>query len=103
MSTWTRVRGDVNDTVVVQLNGADNLNGVIDAKAYVRYGNRSDELAATVLDSTARTVTVDLSPWLETAAAGQWDIEYQLTFGDGRVRTWPESRTDKIIVRDELG
>ena len=108
MTTWNRVNGDVNDTIVAQLAGVANLTGVTAVEAHVWpvTGGAAVTLTAAVTDATNRYVTVQLGAgggWLPSAAAGPWNIEYQTTWSGGAIITWPEkgSPPDQIIVRQQ--
>lgn len=104
--TWTRVQGDENDTLVVTLNGVDSLEPVTEVVARVSQRTSTDpatELTATVSDPVAREVTVQLSPWLDTANPDVWKMEVQATFISGESLTWPASAPATITVRRQLG
>ena len=104
MTEYHRVRGDVNDSLVIELRGVDSLATVISVEAHVSYGGANPTtLPAAVESATLRTVRIDLSAWLPTATAGAWDLETQPVFGDGSSPTFPSKGTDKIIVRAPLG
>lgn len=103
MTTWHRVIGDTNDTIVATLNGVTSLSGVSAVEAHVWYGGSSPAtLTAVVTDAAACTVTVSLASWISTAAAGAWALEIQTT-ASGVIRTWPEKGTDTIEVRAQVG
>lgn len=98
-AAWKRVQGDVNDTLVAQLDGVASLSAVTSIEAHVwRSGVAPTTLTATVLDATNRTVTVNLSPWLATATATVWNIEIQATSG-ATVQTWPNGTPATLSVR----
>jgi hypothetical protein len=102
MTSWNRVQGDIGDTVVVTLGGVADLTAVDTIVAHIKRGDTIEELDATVTSAVNRTVTVELGAadgWLATAAPGRWRIEYQATFLDGSVLTWPDDQPDTIIVR----
>jgi hypothetical protein len=92
-ANWDRVQGDVNDTLVARLDGVANLTGVSTIVGHVwQRGVTSVNLTATVLDATARTVTVQLSPWLNSATPGVWKFELQATWTAGPVTvTWRDA------------
>ena len=97
---WYRVVGDTNDTLVARLDGVADLVGVTAIEAHVwRPGVAPTTLTAVVTDTTARTVTVSLSPWIVTAAATNWNLEIQATFPGGVVRSWPAERPGELILR----
>lgn len=105
MTTWNKVAGDIGDTIIVDLGGIANLTAVTDVEAHVwKQGTDPAVLDATVLDSDECTITVELGDgtgWLATATQGRWSLEYQLTFGDGSVLTWPQMKPDLLIVRSD--
>jgi hypothetical protein len=104
---WKRVAGDVDDTIVPQLGGIVNLDAVASVEAHVWTSATRVNLSAAVTDSAARTITVELGDetgWLATQApvvATKWQVEYELTFLDGSVKTWPEGSPDLIEVRPQ--
>lgn len=100
---WTRVRGDVNDTITAQIGGVDDLNAVTNVTARVwRKGVTPIALTGTVLDAAERTITVNLSTWLSSTSlvTGQWWIDFKLHFGADQ-RTWPSGAPAQIVVRSE--
>lgn len=107
MTLWKRVAGDVDDTIVAQLGGIDNLDTVASVEAHVWTLSSRANLTAAVADSAARTITVELGDetgWLATQApivATKWQVEYEVTFLDGSVKTWPEGPPDVIEVRPQ--
>ncbi len=99
---WYRVVGDTNDTLVAQLLGVADLVGVTAIEAHVwRPGVAATTLTTAVTDATARTVTVNLTPWIATAAASNWNLEIQVTFTGGLVRSWPAERPGELILRTQ--
>ena len=100
----TAVSGDVGDYRLVTLNGIDDLDAITALEAHVWNTDVAPvTLTATVDDSTARRIRVELggsSGWLATAARGRYHIEYELTFGS-TVLTWPGGDPDQIDVRAE--
>lgn len=101
--SWDRVQGDINDTLVAQLDGVVDLAGVSAIVGHVwRPGTAATNLAASVLNAVDRTVTVELSPWLATATVGAWFFEIQATSGSLTV-TWPEASPAIIRVRAQGG
>jgi hypothetical protein len=103
MTTWNKVQGDVDDIITVTLGGIVDLNDVASLEAHVwRRQSSATTLPATVADATARTIVVNLGSadgWLATATPHDWMIEYELTFADGSVLTWPDEKPDTIKVR----
>ena len=101
MTRWNKVAGDVGDTLTVALGGVDNLDDASSVEAHVWSGSTATTLTAAVDDSAARTITVQLSPWLESATPARWSIEFEVAFSGGAVLTWPADRPDIIIVRQQ--
>ncbi len=98
---WQRVVGDTNDTFVARLDGIPDLTGVTAVEAHVWRPNVAPvTLEAAVTDAAARTVTVQLSPWLATATATTWLLEIQASFGT-TVRTWPEGNPAALQIRGQ--
>jgi len=103
MTTWRRVVGDTNDTIVATMNGVSSLAGVSSVEAHVSLnGANPATLTAVVTDSSARTVTVSLGSWITTATPGAWALEFQLTTA-GNPLTIPEGTPDTIQVRAAIG
>jgi hypothetical protein len=102
MSRWERVQGDVDDTITVTLGGIADLDDVTAVEAHVWTTSERETLSAAVADSAARTILVqlgDANGWLASATAATWLAEWQLTFADGSVKTWPAGKPDEIKVR----
>lgn len=103
MKTWYRVQGDVQDTLVARLDGVVDLVSATGGEAHVSLCGESDTtLVLTVTDALARIVTVQLSPWLNTAVPGGWDLEFEMLFG-AMTLTWPARGYDRIVVRTQGG
>ena len=106
MTTWRRVVGDSNDTIVVQIlagGAAVDLTAVSAIEAHVSLnGASASTLTATVTTAATGIVTVSLGSWIATAAAGPWALEIQTTSA-GVVRTWPDGTPDTIEVRAAIG
>lgn len=101
------VQGDVGDERTITLAGIDNLDSVSAVVAHVYTGNKTETthvatLDAAVASSSDCTITVqlgDATGWLATADPGNYRIEYQLTFANGDILTWPAVDGDRIRVR----
>jgi hypothetical protein len=99
VTTFKRVQGDTNDKLLAMLRGVETFTGASVAAHIWRKGTNVVTLPATV---TAEGVcTVALGSWITTAATGTWLVEYQVTFGDGTVATWPDEKPDVLIVRPQ--
>lgn len=105
MTTWSKVAGDIGDSITVDLGGIANLDTVTAVEAHVwKNGTDPVVLDADVLDAAACRIEVELGDetgWLADAAQGRWSIEYELTFGDGSELTWPQMKPDEIVVRSQ--
>lgn len=101
-ATWSRVQGDVNDTLTAKLDGVANLSGVTAIQAHVwRTGVSPVTLTASVLNATDRTVTINLGAsggWLATATPAVWYLELQVTSGT-TVQTWPADNPAILRIR----
>lgn len=106
MTQWNKVAGDIGDYITVTLGGIANLDPVVTVESHV-WQRPADAatLTATVLDSDACTIRVELGDdtgWLATdATTGRYHLEHELTFGDGSKLTWPQMGADLIIVRSD--
>lgn len=103
MTAIRAVQGDVNDIRILTLSGVEDLTTVdtVVAKVWKR-GVDAEELDATVLDATDRTISITLggvSGWLATADPGVYQLEQEVTFDDGTVLTWPDGLPDTVTVR----
>lgn len=103
---FRRVQGDVNDTLVVQLTGVASFTGATVVAHVWKDSGAATNLAAAVVNGTTSTgspcgvCTVNLGSWLATATPSlNWQLEYQVTFGDGSVLTWPDGAPDTIEIR----
>lgn len=103
MTAFRKVQGDVNDSIIVVLDGVADLASATSVEAHVwRDDTAPTTLAASVVDPAARTVKIQLggvSGWLATAEPEIWFIEEQVTFSDGTVLTWPAGQPDVLVVR----
>jgi hypothetical protein len=103
VKTWYRVQGDVQDTLMARLDGVVDLVSATGGEAHVSLcGELDTTLVLTVTDALARIVTVQLSPWLNSAVPGAWDLEFQVNFG-AMALTWPSKGFDRIMVRVQGG
>lgn len=105
------VQGDVNDERVVALDGVDSLANVSSIAVHVwRPGVDVVTLTATVLDADERTITIPLGAtaegWLGTIdltpmSRRDYFVEYQVTWADGTVLTFPAEGYDTLPVRTQ--
>lgn len=108
MTRWNKVAGDIGDYITVTLGGITNLDTVTTVEAHVWKAGppvvAPVVLTAAVVDAAACTIEVELGDdtgWLAGAGFGRWNIEYELTFGDGSELTWPQMEPDMIVVRSQ--
>lgn len=108
MTTWQRVVGDKDDTIVVGLNGIDDITGATIVGHVWQGTAAATNLTGTILNATADgtdapcSVTIALggsSGWLATATAGAYRFDVKLTFTDTSTKTWPSGNPDTIVVR----
>jgi hypothetical protein len=98
---WKRYKGDVEDTIIVQIGGVTNLDLVTAVIGQVYPEDRSAAhvvLTAAVTDSPNRLVTIQLGTWLQTTATpGDYELKVRLSFGT-KQWTWPEEGHAVITV-----
>lgn len=109
------VAGDVDDYRLIELDGVTNITGcTIEAHVW-RDGETAANLSGSVENAgdtdtdpdDKPIIRVELGSWLESVATpGAWYwIEYEVTFVDSRVWTWPNgdgphpTPPDRIHVR----
>lgn len=112
MTIWNRKRGDVNDSIIVELCGIANITGATPL-GLARLNGVTVQLAGGVVvqavavgDDVKCSVRVPLggaAGWLSAAAIGEWKYETQVTFMDGSIVTWPGQGYDVINVSEDLG
>lgn len=104
---FERVQGDVNDTLVVQLDGVGNFTAATaDASAWTTGGAVVALTAAVVNAVDAEgspcgrcTVNLGGAGGFLSTAVGTYLLEYTVTFSDGTKLTWPEKTPDQLVVR----
>lgn len=102
-ATWYRHAGDQNDTIKVEVSKAlgDNLDVVTGVSAVLEdaRGTLADvPLTASVTDSAAREVTVELGTWLQNDAIvdQQWWVSLLITAGSLGPITFPERKSARL-------
>ena len=107
MARFQRVQGDINDTLVIQLDGvADFQLATATANVWLP-GFEPAPLTCTLANGVDGSTPVGLctvhlggpGEWLTTAEPGDYLIEVEVTFDDGSVLTWPEGPPDHLRVR----
>jgi hypothetical protein len=101
VTTWNRTVGDSGPSIVVELNGVDDLSTVTAVEGRVTLnGGDAEILSGIVTSSPNRTVTLDLSGWLPDADAGVWYLKTVATVtGEADPVSWPEKGHDQVVVR----
>lgn len=92
LPTWRRVQGDVDDTIVSDLDGVADLTGVTSVTARVWRTVApvsSTALTGAIVDSPTAVVSINLSTWLLTAAPGWWNVMIKATWASSATRSWP--------------
>lgn len=99
------VTGDTVDVRTVQIGGLEDLFAVDTVDVHLGRtlgGGSAATVTGSVSDADGRLIEFDLGSWLATVPTpGRWLIEYQLTFDDTTVQTWPPE-PDQIWVRAQL-
>lgn len=60
------------------------------------------DAAGSVVSGSSGTVKYDWSA-SDTNTAGEYECEFEITFGDGTVETFPSSGYDRVIIDEDLG
>lgn len=104
--------GDVGDYRIIGLYDGSNcdptdLTTVTQVQAFVKRHSQTATLAGSVEDASEGLIRIELGQtsgdWLpDGPTKGEWKIEYELTFNDGRVITWPGDDYDSIEVWEGL-
>jgi hypothetical protein len=101
VTTWNRTAGDSGPSIVIELNGVDDLSTVtaVEGRVTLEGEGAAVVLPGVVTSSPNRTVTLDLSGWLQDADAGTWHLKTAATVtGEADPVSWPEKDYDRIIV-----
>lgn len=108
----TAVAGDVDDVRRIalsggELNATDLVGATVQAHVWPSDGSGSPvDLAGSVVDAARKIIAINLggaAGWLATlsvpAEGQEFNIEYEITFADLRVWTWPSNEPDVLFVR----
>lgn len=102
MTVYRAVAGDNLTPLPATLDGVSNLTGATVVAHLQPVGTGSSHtLDVTVLSATDRTVTLDLVA-SANVAPGPYRLEWQATYPDTTVLSWPTTGTDWLIVRPQL-
>lgn len=103
MSYFSIKRGDTSPSIAATLTDADgapiNLTG-----ASVRFhmvGSATVDAAAVIVSPTAGTVRYDWQAG-DTAAAGWYQAEWEVTYADNAVETFPNAGTTRVRIDPDL-
>ena len=104
------VAGDASDYRLIELAGVSTISGATVEGHVWRSGVSPVNLTGSVenagdTDSDPAdkpVIRVNLGSWLESTAVGgfTYALEYEITFGDGRIWTWPSGDPDQLYVRE---
>lgn len=99
MTTWERHQGDAGDFIEPILDGTVDITSFTAVSGTVRNCETGEQqtLTGSMVSVADRRTRLALSPWLETATLGPWDVWTHVHFGGNRI-TWPSNRSDTIIV-----
>jgi hypothetical protein len=107
--------GDIGETRTVGLREtigttvtAVNLSAATQVLCRLRRGRQTATLPCTILDAATGLVEVDCGTdeeydWLPSRPdTGEWLVEFEVTYIDGTVLTWPNDGYDIIEVFSDL-
>lgn len=107
MNDFLLKRGDTSPAILGSLVGGDG-SAVSITGASVRFHMARDangevvvDAAAAVVDAAAGQVRYDWQP-ADTMTAGRFRAEFEVTYSDGTVETFPNDGDLQILIRDDL-
>lgn len=100
--TWPPL-GDATDPVVLSdSRGVINLTGAtVDFFAKHESGTPVIEGACTIISAVAGTIRYDWAVG-DTAVAGEYTFEFQITFGDGKKATVPTAGYKTLTIHPDI-
>lgn len=105
MTTIKRKQGDTYPPIEATLKNKDgsaiDLTGATVAFHTKRSGTVVTNAAATVADEDSGEVSYALTA-ADTALAGDYEIEWEITFSDGSIQSVPTDRNDILIVVSQV-
>ena len=107
MSTFTIKKGDTSPSIVATLTDVDGTAiNITDATVQFHMRNMSNnelivDAAATITNATSGIVTYD---WLtaDTASAGVFSGEFEVTYSDASIETFPNDEDIIVSIEGEL-
>jgi hypothetical protein len=104
MSLYLAVQGDNRTVLPAYLTGVSDLTGATAVVAHltgVYPATGTYSLGVTVTDPANRAVRLTIQS-TDSVAPGEYLLEWQVTFSDGTVLTWPTDGYDLLRVRPQL-
>jgi len=109
MTVWKRNRGDTNDSIIVQLDGVEDLDAALDVKGICWHPNdwpdpEDDpivtpvEFTGAVLDSANRLVEIPLGTWIDDCRIAKYRYRTRVTFTGPVTKSWPEGIPDTLEI-----
>lgn len=101
MEQFTIKRGDTSPSIAFDLisDGAPvDLTGA--TVKFIMAGRINT--AAAIEDAAAGTVRYDWQP-IDTAVSGVFNAEFEVTFADGKVETFPQAEYIQVVIKADLG
>lgn len=107
MSTFTIKKGDTSPSIVATLTDVDGTAiNLTDSTVQFHMRNMSNnelivDAAATITDDTGGIVTYD---WLtaDTSSAGVFSCEFEVTYSDAAIETFPNDEDIIVSIENEL-
>lgn len=102
MTIYRVVAGDNNTPLPATLNGVTNLTGATIRAHLTPVGTgATHDLGVSLVDAAASKVQLSIAS-TDAVTAGVYFLEWQATFPDTTVLTWPTRGTDVLLVRPQL-
>lgn len=101
---FTIKRGDTSPTLVYTLSPAVSLVGasVVFNMQPISGATTIARASATIDDTTVGIVSYDFTA-LQTASAGTYHAEFEVTFADGSIETYPNGDNLVVSIIPDLG
>jgi hypothetical protein len=101
--TWPPIGDAVEPVVLSDARGVINLTGAT-VKFFAKHENGTDTIDGDCAILTAAEGEIAYNWTLgDTAIAGQYTFEFQITFGDGRKATVPTQGYKSLMIHPDLG